>query len=233
MRRIATVWLTIAASLTLASCESVLMERPLSDEKTSVFDERLLGEWIPATEDNRDEQDTFFFGRNEVAAKTLDLIWVAKRHERVSSLPLQTYVTVAKKRYISFVYRGKEDNSQLAKLAIAYKYEMPDDETLWLWPINRDFINSAIQRRELHGIVETGGEAKGTAIFDEKTGKWTRVPVVALRPWERPEGTNIVLMDAPSTILAFLERNDEACFHDAALQVYTRVPRLSVLRPRH
>jgi hypothetical protein len=215
-----------AASLLSASCEAVLMERPLSDAKTSVFDERLLGEWIPATEDSRDEQDTYFFGRNQEQKTTLDLIWVAKRNGRIMSMPLQAYVTVAKNRYISFVYRGKEDNSPTSRRAAAYKYEMPDDETLWLWSIDREFIKAAIERRELHGIVESGSFGQAAAL--DEHGKPIRAPVVALRPWERPEGTNIDLTDPPSTILAFLERNDVKCFRH--LDVYTRVPRLSALR---
>jgi hypothetical protein len=243
MPRVVAAWMAIAVALTLVSCDAVLMERPLSDAKTSVYDARLLGEWIPATESNRDEQDTYFFGRNDDAKNTLDLIWVAKRNERVLSAPFQAYVTVAKKRYISLVYRGKEDNSREAKLAIAYKYEMPDDETLWLWPIDRNYMKAAIERRELHGIVGTGGEA--VAIDDEldrrlravsggvAQGRASRAPIVAPRPWEQPGISNVVLTDASSTILAFLERNDAACFHDGALTVYTRVPRLSLLRPRH
>ena len=79
------------------------------------------------------------------------------------SMPFQAYVTVAKNRYISFVYRGKEDNSPRFKRAIAYKYEMPDDETLWLWSIDREFIKSAIERRKLHGIVETGSFGQPSA----------------------------------------------------------------------
>jgi hypothetical protein len=225
--RVLAIWTASVAALLLASCDSVLMERPLSDAKSSVFDARLLGEWIPATEYNRDEQDTYFFGRNEDAKNTLDLIWVAKRNERVLSAPFQAYVTVAKNRYISFVYRGKEENSPAAKLAIVYKYEMPDDETLWLWTIDRKFIRSAIERRELHGIVEVGSAAQA-APFDEH-GKPIRPPVVALRPWERPEGSNIDLTDPRCTILDFLERNDAKCFRH--LDVYNRVPRLSVLQP--
>ncbi len=229
MPRVVATWMAIAVALTLASCDAVLMERPLSDAKTSVYDVRLLGEWIPATESNRDEQDTYFFGRNDDAKNTLDLIWVAKRNERVLSAPFQAYVTVAKKRYISLVYGGKEDNSREAKLAIAYKYEMPDDETLWLWPIDRDYMKAAIERRELHGIVEVGT----WSVAGNEKGKTCRDPIVALRPWERPRGSNIDLTDAPSTILEFLERNDAACFHDAAITVYTRVPRLSVLQRNH
>jgi hypothetical protein len=226
MRRILAMWMASAAALLSASCESVLVERPLSDAKTSVFDERLLGEWIPAKEYSRDEQDTYFFGRNHEQKTTLDLIWVAKRNNEVKSAPFQAYVTVAKSRYISFVYTGKEDNSPDAKRAIPYKYEMPDDETLWLWPIDRKFIRSAIERRELHGIVEVGSFGQ-TTLFDEH-GKPIRAPVVALRPWERPEGTNIDLTDPPSAILDFLERNDPKCFRH--LDAYTRVPRLSVLQ---
>jgi hypothetical protein len=221
-----------AASLILASCDDVLMERPLSDEKTSIFDARLLGEWIPATESSRDEQDTFFFGRNEQDKNTLDLIWLAKRRdERIVSAPFQAFVTVANKRYISFVYRGKEDNSREAKLAIAYKYEMPDDETLWLWSIDWKFMKAAIERREMHGVVATRSVAAASRV--DENGKTVRTPILALRPWERPEGSNIELTDAPSKILAFLERNDAACFQDGALKIYTRVPRLSILRKDH
>jgi hypothetical protein len=225
--RVMAICMASAAALLSASCEAVLMEHPLSDAKTSVFDERLLGEWIPATESSRDEQDTYFFGRNHEQKTTLDLIWVAKRHDEVNIAPFQAYVTVAKNRYISFVYRGKDDNSPDARLAIAYKYEMPDDETLWLWSINREFIKSAIERRELHGIVEVGADGQATG-FDEH-GKPIRSPVVALRPWERSQGSNIDLSDPPSAILDFLERNDAKCFRH--LDVYTRVPRLSVLQP--
>ncbi len=225
--RVLAICMASAAALLSASCDSVLMERPLSDAKSSVFDARLLGEWIPATESNRDEQDTYFFGRNHEQKTTLDLIWVANRNDEVNSAPLQAYVTVAKNRYISFVYRGKEDNSPDAKRAIAYKYEMPDDETLWLWSINREFIRSAIERRELHGIVEVGTYGQATQL--DEHGKPIRSPVVALRPWEQPQGSNIDLTDSPSTILDFLERNDAKCFRH--LDVYTRVPRLSVLQP--
>ena len=215
-----------AVSFLSASCDSVLMERPLSDAKSSVFDARLLGEWIPATENNRNEQDTYFFGRNHEQKMTLDLVWVAKRNDEVKSAPFQAYVTVAKNRYISFVYRGKDDNTPDARRAIAYKYEMPDDETLWLWSIDREFIKAAIERRELNGIVEVANYGR-TGLFDEH-GKPIRAPVVALRPWERPDGTNIDLTDPPNTILDFLERNDAKCFRH--LDVYTRVPRLSVLQ---
>jgi hypothetical protein len=231
MRRVWVLLMVSAVSLILASCNDVLMERPLSDEKTSIFDVRLLGEWIPATESSRDEQETFFFGRNEQDKNTLDLIWVAKRDERIASAPFQAYVTVANKRYISFVYRGKDDTSRTAKLAIAYKYEMPDNETLWLWSIDWNFMRAAIERHEMHGIVGTGITA--TSLSVDENGKSVRAPVVALRPWEQPGGSNIELSDPPSKILAFLERNDAACFHDRLLKTYTRVPRLSVFKRDH
>jgi hypothetical protein len=230
MRRILALWMASAAALLSASCEMVLMERPLSDAKTSVFDGRLLGEWIPFKESNGDEQDTYFFGRNHEQRTTLDLIWIAKRNDEVNSVPFQAYVTVAKNRYISFVYRGKEENSPESWGAIAYKYEMPDNGSLWLWPIDRGFIRSAIERGTLHGIVETGADYPQSLVVDEH-GKAIRSPVVALRPWERPHGTNIILTDPPSSILDFLERNDARCF--SVPEVYTRVPRLPVLRREH
>jgi hypothetical protein len=175
------VVLLVASGVSCVPCK-----HPLSDEKTSKLDERLIGEWRlydgdkPAADAN-----PVFVGRVAGRDNTLEVVQCdvdKDGHVVVERSPL--YATeVDSLRLVSMRRQGvKEDGESVYDVVL---YEMPDKDTLNLYLMDDQVMGASIQKMDLPGTVKARNSLGATHYsmvnitasaeelrkFIEKTGK--------------------------------------------------------------
>ncbi|HLA83951.1 MAG TPA: hypothetical protein VJL29_04080 [Thermoguttaceae bacterium] len=170
--------------LVMFGCSAVTSKHPLSDEKTSKPDTRLLGTWKGKTNEENGWR-IVAHPKSENALMAFDL---PGKLDDSADLLLTT--ELGGKKYFS--WGGRDSKSGKTHFFIC-RYEMPNESTLRLRFLSIDAIRKAITDKRLSGRV--------TVVTEKKAGKLD---------FEQRETVRITAeMDE---LRSFLEANGDACF---------------------
>jgi hypothetical protein len=136
------------ALLVLAGC-GVTSDHPLSDEKTSVVDEDLIGRWRAVKAGTGKETSAVFVGRVKGTKNTLEAVGLElddEQHVRVQRFRLYA-TTIGDRRYLSAT-------GEMTGPYMFLRYAKPDEDTLHLYLMEAEFVARAIEAGELEGTVE-------------------------------------------------------------------------------
>ena len=137
--------LLLAASLvTVIAC--VASHHPLSDEKNSIVDERLIGSWVD------ESGDVFQVKRGDAKKNHLDVGFRTKDKEGVDKLLLFT-TTLHDNRYMSVKFLDEEKQKDQQEAYFIYQYRLLDNNTLEIRTMKAQAIKNAIADKDLAGKV--------------------------------------------------------------------------------
>ena len=177
-------------------CSAVLSVQPLSDDSSSVLDERLYGRWQDP--EKPDRSDTITIRHKRGTKGTLEIISERKNRRGVE-------------RTIAFALRGKfdllsarlelkEDANRVVYGICRYRFPRPD--TLELYRLDAQIFGRAVEDGTLRGEVTYSERDPGPADDPPR-----RLGVV-----ER-EIDDVTLTDEPERILEFIRRHGDKAFH--------------------
>jgi hypothetical protein len=197
--------LYLAAALGLAlfaGCELPVSVHPLSDEDTSTFDERLIGnwEWVrPADEPVGPSEGTarFTYGRMpgkpnifESVSTELDGDGYAQVH-RIPLYPCK----LGELHYLSVIMNPDEPKEKQVYLIMLY--ELRGENELRYYLLNKDVIGPAIEREDIQGIVKKSDPDPNAPPQEQVKPKYREVKLTA----------------ETKDLVAFLQRRGKAAFH--------------------
>ena len=178
--------LMLSLSLAASGAACVPCKHPLSDEKTSKVDERLIGEWRFYDGDKPDaDADPLFVGRVKGRDTALEVVQsgIDKEGHVIVERILLYATKIGSLQMISMPRQEvKEDRETVYDVVL---YDMPDKDTVNWYVMDDQLIGAAIEKKELPGTVKSRNilrttrysEASITASpvelrkFIEKTGK--------------------------------------------------------------
>lgn len=183
----------VAALCIVSGC--VPSKHPLSDEKTSKVDQRLVGRWVIEGDEKKDSLMvvTQKEGQNGLEITSGD------DGDEDSAVAFAT--TIGDHHYLSA--GDKEDDPEEIEYQIVL-YEFADNDTLKVYSLDQQVIEKAIADGTLTGVVETKREG---FIFThiERTAK--------------------MITDSPAYLKAFLKKRGKDCFlDDDYIITYIRQP---------
>jgi hypothetical protein len=152
------------ALASLTGCQWVVSKHPLSDEKTSQIDERLLGKWefIAPVSEHTDEADEgspaqvpprFAIGRLPGKENLLEMASVevdSDGHIQIHRAPLAA-TKLGDEFYLSFQVGPPEPPEK--RVYWIMRYEFHGDHEARLFLLDRNTIAAAIEREEVAGTV--------------------------------------------------------------------------------
>ena len=209
-------WLVIVGLLPLTFASCVMSLHPLSDEKTSELDQRLLGTWEKVKGNNGD--DVMTVGKKKGTKNTLEFVSIELDEDDTAIVKrLTVYARRGKVDLLSIEDQGKEGK----KFYMLCKYEFPDPNTLHLILPDPQMIGEAVFRGELKGEAKSVAESE--TIPEIKDGKVISVKRDKSNDESNEPGLyNIVgLTDSPKVIIEYLEKNASKCFKNKI--VYKRI----------
>jgi hypothetical protein len=154
-----------AALVCLSGCQWVVSKHPLSDEKTSQIDERLLGTWEFETSDNPQPETPdptapkkvaprFVIGRqpgketlHEMAAIGVDSDGRVQIHRGPAAV-----TQLGDERYVSFLVGEAAEPAEKRKYWIM-RYELHGEHEVRLYSLDYNKVAAAIERAEIAGTV--------------------------------------------------------------------------------
>ncbi len=142
--RLAVAVVAILAAFTSTGCVSSL--KPLSDEKTSKPDVRLLGTWELEDKDKM-EKHAVVIQAKKGAPNVLEASATQDGEKETGDLLL---TKIGNDHFVSI---GDKDDKGVMRYTIA-KYVLKDDSTLECWGLNADFFAKAVENKELKGTVK-------------------------------------------------------------------------------
>ena len=175
--------------LATSGLSCVPCKHPLSDEKTSKLDERLIGEWRFYEKGKPSEDaDPVYVGRLKGHDNVLEIVQCAvdkSGHVVVEHMPLYA-TSVGSLRLLSMPRDGvKPDRETIYDIAL---YDMPDKDTLNWYVLDEDAITAAIKKKELAGAFTAEKSAFG------RTRNAPRITA------------------SPEEMRKFIEKNGKKCF---------------------
>lgn len=196
----------------LAGCELPVSVHPLSDEATSTFDERLIGNWekLPLageSPDPGDVQPRFAFGR--VAGKPNILECVATELDgdgfvQVRRIPLFP-CKLGELNYLSVIMNPDEPKEKQVYLVMLY--ELKDENELHFHLMEKNVIGPAIEREDLQGIVKKSPPDPNAPPQEQVKPKYRELKITA----------------ETKDLAAFLQRRGRAAFNMAEFMTIRRL----------
>jgi hypothetical protein len=193
LRRAVLLLLSVMLLATAVSC--VESRNPLSDEKTSILDERLIGDWRP-----EGENDVGHWRRSK---STKNAIESTDGENVAAKETLLIFTTAIKsKTYLSCRYIEEPiDDSRRAPPKICYticQYEFPENDTLKVRFMDPDVIVKAIGDRKVRGeIKHQPGPGLLLMLLQKVLGVDDRIPIIT---------------DSPEGIAKYLESHADDCY---------------------
>ncbi len=144
----------------LGGCGLAPSIHPLSDEKSTVLDARLLGRWYALDESGEPQQERFpdlvYVGRSKTSEKELEVLWVEREGEHLSVKRLRVRTTkIGEHHYLSATsddLTSEEEEPRPVWLLARYRVSSPD--VLELRLLDAAFVGNAIRAGQLDGQVE-------------------------------------------------------------------------------
>jgi hypothetical protein len=140
--------------ISAAGC--VLNDQPLSDEKTSTIDERLIGTWRVTTIDSTEKRSelTMVIARKAGVTKALEVTFDSGKEKAATDL---FATTIGKEHFVSFKpVLGKEKDPEKLPYFLILKYEIGENGTMPVHLLDLKFFLDAVQRNELTGDKDKG-----------------------------------------------------------------------------
>jgi hypothetical protein len=210
-----TRWLYLAAAIGLAlftGCELPVSVHPLSNEETSTFDERLIGNWemVPPADQTPGPNDVparFIYGR--FAGKPNILECVARELDGDGYAQVRRIALYPSKfgelNYLSVLMNPEEAKEQQVYLIMLY--ELKDENELRFYMLNKDVIGPAIEREDLAGLVRKADPDPNAPPAQQVKPKYKEVRITA----------------EPKPLAAYLERKGKAAFNMESFMSFRRV----------
>ncbi|MEN6450426.1 MAG: hypothetical protein ABFC96_08045 [Thermoguttaceae bacterium] len=195
--------LLTAFCLSAVSCGPVFLH-PLSDEKTSDRDDRLLGQWKWA-----EGQDVMLVTVAKGKGKSLDIKAVGSSSENPKekeeyAFPIFT-TKIGSQCFLTMQSMDADAKKPLNTYTIV-RYDLPDQQTLEVRPMEDDRIAAAIQSKELQGTLVT-----------KKTTSFLGGLISMI-----DETESITVSDSPENIARFLRKHGRDCFAHDPLFVFKK-----------
>jgi hypothetical protein len=195
--------------LLLAGCELPVAVHPLSDEKTSLIDEKLVGVWeqVPPVGEERPADAVpgrWHLGRlagkenlHEVVMLELD----GDGHVQVQRVALMA-TTIGDDRYVSVLANPTEPREKHAYIILRYEYD--GDDLVRFMPLNKDVVAPAIEREELKGVVRKADPDPNAPPQQQVKPKYKEIRITAdpaeLRTWLGKQGKNAFARESLTTM---------------------------------
>ena len=193
-RRVAPLLVVAAILAVVASC--VESRNPVSDEKTSKIDERLIGTWRMG---NEEDDGVWKVTKHAKQKNALDVALPENGDEHYHATAFTT--TIKSKHYLSLRQSSDDDASTPDAPAgyEIYQYVFDDNNTVQVRGMDPDVILKAIADKKLRGkIVIT---------------KTTTRPILGLfGKAEVVEEKSPEITDTPENIVRYIEAHADKCF---------------------
>ncbi len=201
------------ASLAASGCALPVSDHPLSDDKTSVIDERLIGYWmyVPKDKDENQPPAPYVIGRVPDKSNTLEVVYTeldSDGYVKVIRLPVYT-TTLDERHYLSLTFQSGAAQPYLVLL-----YKFGDDDTLQFYFPRAHVIAAAIEQGRLPGVVERHKPQPGE---ETPSGEECAKPV-------EPRYKSIRITATPKELAAFLKENGTACYKVDQPATLKRIP---------
>lgn len=151
--------LAAAVVASLAGCNIPFSVHPLSDETTSVLDERLIGHWQAIKTDEPGPlkgEPRFVFGRVADKVNVLEMVHLNLEDGVVQVQRTPAFATtLGKERYLSILNNPEEPKDKQHYLILLYRLEKVGDEEelVKFYFLRTDVVGPAIERGDLKGEV--------------------------------------------------------------------------------
>lgn len=151
MKKPVTFLLAALVPLVLASC--VTSKRPLSNEKASRVDSRLIGTWREVNKDGRRYRMTI--GKKPGTTNVME--WVTLDREKGAKVEkFDVFAKPGKTRYISIALEA--DNHLIGK------YTSPDASTFELHLLDKWVVGKAVEDGTLKGVARRNNDGEYTTV---------------------------------------------------------------------
>lgn len=209
--------------LPLVGCALPVSEHPLSDEQTSVIDERLIGGWqvIEQPEKHAVEKGAgenaqpqaapptplssrFAVGRKEGTENTLESAHLRIDEEVIKVSRTLIYATqLGSERYLSWRLQDEDQKEKQPEYLIML-YRVQGEDAVELSLLRHDVIGPAIEKGELPGKV-----------------KRRRNPPAGV---DKPAYDSIRISATPEEMAAYLKQHSPGCFNTERTFQIRRIP---------
>lgn len=208
-RRLSGCLATVFAASLLAGCSIPYSDHPLSDNKTSTVDDRLLGRWLQLDEDDETKaeekadaaRNTFEFmtvGLKKSNSKTMVMIYVELDDDGELSVERAFFftTTIHKQHYLSYQQKEEEGKGEEKKKVTRYviaSYDLNESGLLTVRLMDNDKLVTAIEQGRVDGEIEIKTEQVNGQQKETKTAH---------------------LIASPEQLRRFLLETGTDCFND-------------------
>lgn len=186
-----------ALGIALTGCELPVSVHPVSDEKTSEIDEKLLGTWEmvpPADADATPDgvPGRWVIGRVAGKERTQEIVFVELDGDGFVQVrrPEIFCTTIGKQRFISTVMNPQEPKEKHVYCILLYDFE--GDDQVQFMTLNKDVVAPAIDREEIKGVVRKADPDPNAPPAQQVKPKYKEVRLTAdpaeLRAWLAKQG---------------------------------------------
>jgi hypothetical protein len=189
------------ALLTLVGCKAVDLDVPLSDDKTSTLDPRLIGVWDVPPKSQDETPESFFVGKKQGSQNTFEVVAVGLEKDRsVSVHRFDMFARMGKHNYLTIGDSSADPHAFGPRWLLA-RSEIASDRTVRIQFLKYDPFRAAVRREILAKRLK--GEIKGR----RRRSDW----VFALPGQEEQQ---IVFTDSGEALLRFLDEKGDPLFED-------------------
>ena len=181
---------TVVAASLLAGCSIPYSDHPLSDNKTSTVDDRLIGRWLQIDEDDEDDETkkeenateagkSFEFmtvGLKKSNSKTMVMVYVELDDDGELTVERAFFftTTINKQNYLSYQQKDEEDKKSI-KFVIA-SYTLDANGLLTTRLMDNDQVVAAIEQGRVDGEIDIKIEQVNGKQKETKTAHLTASP---------------------------------------------------------
>jgi len=181
---------TVVAASLLAGCSIPYSDHPLSDNKTSTVDDRLIGRWLQIDEDDEDDETkkeenateagkSFEFmtvGLKKSNSKTMVMVYVELDDDGELTVERAFFftTTINKQHYLSYQQKDEEDKKSI-KFVIA-SYTLDANGLLTTRLMDNDQVVAAIEQGRVDGEIDIKIEQVNGKQKETKTAHLTASP---------------------------------------------------------
>jgi hypothetical protein len=185
-------WHVLAMLVTaglLGGCTIPASVHPLSDNKTSKVDTRLIGRWVAIEEDEETEpgearektianQDLYTVGLRKSSSNTMKLIYVELDDDGEVTVEKSIFFTTSidKQHYLS--WQAKEEKKIVYVIAA---YDLDANSVLTVWVMDNNKIVKAIEQGRVDGEIKITVNEKDGKKVESKTAHLTAKPELLRR----------------------------------------------------
>ena len=191
--RLLSCLVTVVVASLLAGCSIPYSDHPLSDNKTSTVDDRLIGRWLQIDEDDEDDEDkeTKKEEKATEAGKSFEFMTVGlKKNGRTTMVAVYLELdddgelsvernffyttTINKQHYLSWQQKDEEDKKSIKYVIASYTLDAHGLFTTHL--MDNDKVVAAIEQGRVDGEIDIKIEQVNGKQKETKTAHLTASP---------------------------------------------------------